>query len=234
MAKVVPGVDSDLLVGTLRGTARRIVTFTIMAVLGRLLPIRVIDAHFIPLNGPLLVVSNHLSNADPPLLAFAFPRPLFYMGKAELFRNPLLAWILRRFGGFPVERGTADRAALRHALAVLNQGIAMGVFPEAGRSRTFALVRGLPGAGLLALQSHGPVLPVAIFGTEFYPVNGDVPPRRPVGAPRGVTIRFGAPFEVPERVDGRRVSPEEATRLMMSRIAELLPDQYRGVYGSSV
>jgi len=228
VGKRVP--KDDLLAGTLQGYPRHIVTWLMMAVLGRLLPIRVIDAHLIPLEGPLLVVSNHLSNADPPLLAFAFPRPLFYMGKSELFRNSLLGWILRRFGGFPVERGTADRAALRHAIAVLDQGIAMGIFPEAGRSKTFALVKGLPGAGLLALQSRAPVLPVAIHGTEFYGVNGDIPPRRPRDAPRGVTIRFGRPFEVPERVDDRRVNAEEATRLMMLHIAELLPDAYRGFY----
>ncbi len=226
------GPAENLLSGTLQGIPRRIVTWLMMAVLGRLLPIRVIDAHLIPLEGPLLVVSNHLSNADPPLLAFAFPRPLFYMGKSELFRNRVLAWILRRFGGFPVERGTPDRAALRHAIAVLNQGIAMGIFPEAGRSKTFALGRGLPGAGLLALQSRALVLPVAIYGTEFYPVNGDMPPRRPCDIPRGVTIRFGHPFEVPERVDGRRVIAEEATRLMMLHIAELLPDHYRGYYAN--
>jgi 1-acyl-sn-glycerol-3-phosphate acyltransferase len=189
-----------------------------------------IDPQLVPLEGPLLVVSNHLSNADPPLLSITFPRPLFLMGKSELFRNPAFGWLLRRVGGFPVERGTPDRAALRHALQLLDQGMAVGVFPEGGRSRTGALVSAFPGAGLLALQSRAPILPVAITGTEYFPVNGEKPPRRPAGAPRGVTIRFGAPFHVPERVDGKRVSAEEATRLMMCRVAELLPEQYRGVY----
>ena len=74
------------------------------------------------------------------------------------------------------------------------------------------------------------MLPVGIFGTEFYPVNGERPPHRTGAEPRGVTIRFGDPFHVPTRVDGTRVTSEEATRLMMTRVAELLPARYRGVY----
>jgi 1-acyl-sn-glycerol-3-phosphate acyltransferase len=187
----------------------------------------------VPTDGPLIVVANHLSNADPPILIVAFPRPLFFMGKAELFRNPILAWIVRKFGGFPVERGTADRAALRHAMAVLNQGIALGIFPEGGRSKTGALRPGLPGVGLLALQSGAPVLPVGLTGTEVFPVNGDWPLRRPAGIPRGVGVRFGEPFVVPRQVDGKRVTADEATRLIMTRVAELLPEPYRGIYSSS-
>jgi len=186
------------------------------------------------MSGPLLGVSNHLSNADPILLDLAFPRPLFFMGKSELFRNPLFRRLLLLFGGFPVERGTPDRAALRHAQRVLDQSIAMGIFPEGGRSKTSALTRALPGAGLLATQSRAPVLPVAIYGTEFLPVNGEWPPHRPPGVPRGATIRYGLPFQVPDRVDGQRVTPEEATKLLMLRVAELMPPRYQGPYAAWV
>jgi hypothetical protein len=72
---------------------------------------------------------------------------------------------------------------------------------------------------------------VAISGTEFFPVNGEWPPRRPKHVTRGVTVEFGKPFLVPEFVDGRRVTSEEATRLIMERIAEMLSPRYRGVYG---
>lgn len=223
----------DVRAGTISDFWRAVVIGLVRRVFGPALSLRVTGTENVPLEGPLIVVSNHLSNADPPILIVAFPRPLFFMGKAELFRNPVLAWLVRKFGGFPVERGTADRAALRHALNVLNQGIALGIFPEGGRSRTGALRPGLPGVGLLALQSGAPILPVGLTGTEVFPVNGDWPLRRPPGQPRGVGVRFGVPFVVPERVDGRRVTADEATRLIMTRVAELLPEPYRGVYASS-
>lgn len=221
---------ADLLAGTLHGSPRRVLRRIVLAILHRLLPLHLIDEANVPLVGPLLVVSNHLSNADPPILEFAFPRPLYFMAKSELFRIPPLAWLMLRFGAFPVERGTADRGALRHSLEVLRQDIALGIFPEGGRSKSIALRTGLPGAGLLALQSGARILPVAIYGTEFYPVNGDRPPRRPRDIPRGVTVRFGEPFAIPYRVDGRRVTPAEATDAMMRRIANLLPERYHGAY----
>jgi 1-acyl-sn-glycerol-3-phosphate acyltransferase len=223
----------DLLVGTLHGWWHKVVTGLLRSMLRVILPLHVVGVELVPSDGPLLVVANHLSNADPPLLVIAFPRPLFFLGKAELFRFRPLGWLLYRFGGFPVRRGTPDRTALRHALAVLEQGIAMGIFPEGGRSHTGAIGPTFAGAGLLALQSRALVLPVAITGTEFYPVNGEWPPRRLKSTPRGVTVRFGAPFTVPERVDGKRVTSEEATRLIMFHVAELLPPQYRGIYAQA-
>lgn len=235
MAVVNPGVDPELrrrlLAGTLHGAARAMVRRILLPIAVNLMPLHIVGLEHVPLGGKLLVVSNHVSNADPPILELAFPRPLFFLGKSELFRVPVVGWFIRRFGGHPIERGAADRAALRHARTVIDQEIAMAIFPEGGRSRSATLVRALPGVGLLALQSHATVLPVGITGSEFYPVNGERPTRRPSDDPRGVTVRFGKPFVVPSQVDGRRVTSAEATRLIMFQIAQLLPARYRGVYG---
>jgi 1-acyl-sn-glycerol-3-phosphate acyltransferase len=235
VAKVATGGQvqekSAFLKGTLHGKPRKVFRRVMLATAGRLFRLRLIGEEHVPMAGPLLVVCNHVSNADPPFLTIAFPRPVFFMGKSELFRIPVLGWLVRRFGGFPVERGTPDRSALRHALQILEQEIAVGIFPEGGRSRTRSLGRALPGAGLLALHSGAPVLPVAIYGTEFFPVDGESPPRRPIETERGVTIILGKPFHVPDRVDDKRVTSEEATWLMMERVAALLPEKYRGVYG---
>ena len=220
----------ELLAGTLHGVPRKWLREALMSVARPLLPLRVSGLEHVPQDGPLLLVSNHVSNADPIILELVSPRPLFFMGKQELFRNPIFHWILDRFGGFPVERGTADRAALRHARTILDNGIALGMFPEGGRSKTGALIEGHAGVGLLALQSQCPILPVGIYGTEFFPVNGERPPRRSANDVNGVVVNFGAPFTIPNILDGRRVSSNGATRLIMTRIAELLPAQYRGIY----
>lgn len=221
-----------MLDGVIVGWPRTLLMKTVSTIVRPLIGLEVYGINHVPPEGPVIVVSNHLSNADPPLISIVFPRPLFFMGKSELFRHPFLARLVRLFGGFPVNRGTADRAAIKRALLVLKQGQALGIFPEGGRSKSAALVPGYPGVGLIALQSKAPVLPVAITGSEYFPVNGESPPRRPRGIPRRVTVTYGEPFLVPERVDGRRVTPEEATRLMMVRVAELLPEQYRGNYSS--
>jgi len=220
----------ELLAGTLHGTPRKWLRAAVMNVARLLLPLRVTGMEHVPDGGPLLLVSNHVSNADPIILELVSPRPLFFMGKQELFRNPFFHWVLDRFGGFPVARGTADRAALRHARAILAGGLALGMFPEGGRSKTGALVESHAGVGLLALQSQSPVLPVGIYGTEFFPVNGERPPHRTETDVRGVAVNIGTPFTIPTVIDGRRVTSSEATRLIMTRIAELLPERYRGEY----
>ena len=120
------GAPGDLLTGTLHGRPRTILRAVVLAVLRPLIALRLVGVENVPCDGPLLVASNHLSNADPIILEAAFPRPLFFLGKSELFRNPIFRWILHRFGGIPVERGTPDRAAIRRARAVLEQGIALG------------------------------------------------------------------------------------------------------------
>ena len=124
----------DLNRGTLRGRPRRLVRAALLSALKRLLPLRIQGLEYVPSTGAVLVVANHLHNADPILLEIAFPRPLHFMAKRELFGVPVLGWIVRRIGAFPVDRRRADRAALRRAEAALAQGIAIGIFPEGTRS----------------------------------------------------------------------------------------------------
>ena len=89
----------------------------------------------IPSNGPLLVVSNHASNFDPPLLSNCVRRPVSYMAKEELFRTPVFKQAIELYGAYPVKRGGGDRSAIKSALSRLEQGWAVGVFLQGTRTQ---------------------------------------------------------------------------------------------------
>ncbi len=189
----------------------------------------------IPPWGPLLYVSNHLHNLDPAIEYKAFPRPIHYMGKQELFKFPIIKQIAEASGGFPVDRGKVDREALRNAEDRIERGIPLGIYPEGGRSPNGALIEGKAGAGMLALKSGAPVLPVAITGSERLPLNGGKgksqrQARDVKSGGRKVRIVYGAPFTVPRRFEGEKIGADEATEIIMLEIARLLPEEYRGVY----
>jgi cytidylate kinase len=189
----------------------------------------------IPREGPLLYVSNHLHNADPMIEYFAFLRPLHFMGKQELFDIPIAKQIAESSGGFPVDRGKVDREALKQAELRLARGIAVGIYPEGTRSVTGSMTEAKAGAGLLALKTGAPVLPVAIYGSERLPFNGKKAATArshslESDAKRTVRIIYGEPFYIPRMIDGHKVGAAEATEIMMLEIARLLPEDYRGVY----
>ncbi len=220
--------------GTLRGWPRRIVRRGFLWLFFLLFRMRLKHVDRVPAEGGLLVVANHIHNADPILLSASVPRPLHFMAKKEAFEVPILPWILRFTGTFPVDRGKSDRGAIKRALAALEHGIAVGIFPEGTRSKVFAMQRAHAGAGLIALSSGARVQPVAITGTERLPMNGakgraEGELARDPGH-SGVQILFGEPFTVPREIDGRKVSAEEATEIIMREIARILPPDYRGVY----
>jgi 1-acyl-sn-glycerol-3-phosphate acyltransferase len=177
--------------------------------------------------GPLLIASNHLSNLDPALLGGYTPGTNFAMAKRELYRNRLLTWLWAGCNCFPVDRGAADRWALRTALEVLEGGGRLIVWVEGTRAVAPGMKRAEPGVGFLVRRTGSPVLPVAVWGTERALVKGRRWIRR---VP--ITIRYGTPFNVeldgPARRDNQVVADAVALR-----IAALLPEEYRGVYASA-
>lgn len=180
----------------------------------------------IPAQGPLIVVANHLHLADPPLLSASIPRRIVFMVKEEAFRSPVQGPLVRGYRAFPVRRGRLDREALRQAEKVLKEGLALGMFPEGKRSAEAQMQQGYPGTSLLALRYGVPILPVGITGTER--IKGLFALlRRPE-----ITVNIGEPFNPPP-VDGRltRAQLSVVSDCIMGRIAELLPESYRGVYG---
>lgn len=184
---------------------------------------QVMGTDHVPARGPLIVVSNHLNNADPPLLGAAIPRRLRFMAKQELF-DSRFGGVMRWFGGFPVRRFEADLGALRQAQAILKEGGALGMFPEGHRSHGEGLLPAHPGTALIALRSGAPLLPVGITGTEAIRSLSVL-----LKNPR-IRVVIGEPFRLPASGRVTREQVQAGSEEIMRRIAALLPAQYRGVY----
>lgn len=226
----------DLMAGNLRGRGFTALRAVLLILCRILFGMKIHGLDNVPADGPLIVVSNHLHNADPLLVCVACPRPLHFMAKKELMTVPLIGRIIRFGGGFPVDRGKADRQAIQMAAEHLRQGIAVGMFPEGTRSVSRTIERALPGAGLIALRGNAPILPVAIVGSEWIPFNGSKQVKETgnrIAPRRGVTITFGEPFMLEPKADGKRLTPDEAIDVAMRRVAAMLPEEYRGIYGAS-
>ncbi len=177
----------------------------------------------IPSQGPLLVVANHLSLADPPLLNMVFHRQVRFMAKSKLFRFKPFGSFMRGLGAFPIHRGRPDMRAFRHAEQVLTQGLALVIFPEGRRSPSGHLGHAFPGPARIALRSGASILPVGIAGTE----NLEHWPRL-FTRPR-VTVNIGRPFHLPPTAS--ELTKTELINYVVDHIAELLPPEYRGTYG---
>lgn len=180
----------------------------------------------VPGEGPLIVVANHTTMFDPPLLTVSLRRQVAYMTKEELFRRRAVASFISRLGAFPVRRGKMDRTTLRAAEDVLAAGNALGLFPEGSRSEGGQLQKANVGPVVIAQRCRAPLLPVGIIGTRVLAGRAGLL-RRP-----RITVNIGRPFSL----DGAsgKLSRVENIRCVMARIAELLPPEYRGVYGTEV
>ena len=187
----------------------------------------------VPLTGPVIVASNHLSFADSLVIPIVAPRPVVFLAKSDYFTGTGLKGALSRawfegIGMVPVDRGDtkAALASLDIALDVLGRGDAFGIYPEGTRSRDGRLYRGRTGVAHLALTSGAPVVPVGLHGTaDLQPVGSRLPRLAKV------TVRFGEPLTF-EGYDGVPVgrARREVTDTIMAAIAKLSGQPAAGVY----
>jgi glycerol-3-phosphate dehydrogenase (NAD(P)+) len=144
--------------------------------------------------GGVVLAANHRSFLDPFAIGCCIPRPIYFVAKQELFRNPILGWLLNCLGAFPVRRDESDEESMETAGRLLERGEPVVIFPEGTRIRAGSLAQPRRGVGRLALQSGAPVVPIAITGSERVRCGWRI---RPVK----VHVRFGAPLTFPRVED---------------------------------
>jgi 1-acyl-sn-glycerol-3-phosphate acyltransferase len=191
------------------------------------------DVEAIPKSGPVILASNHISNADPVVIgAWLTPRlgrRIHWLGKKEMFDWPIVGWMARNGGIIPVDRAAADVEAFRVARRVLDAGQVLMVFPEGTRSPSGELQQPKDGLAMLALRTNATIVPIGVSNTDRVWKKGSPLPR-----PGGhATMRIGEPFRVADELPAgldRKSQKSAATDLIMRRIAVLLDDRHRGPY----
>jgi 1-acyl-sn-glycerol-3-phosphate acyltransferase len=179
-----------------------------------------------PARGPVLVVINHLGDADILALISTLPFPPDALGKIELYDLPILGKLIDWYGVIWLHRGRADTKALRTALDGFAEGRIIVIAPEGRYSVTGALEEGSGGAAFLAYKSGSTILPIAITGTENENVYGYMKKFRRAA----VNVRVGKMFRLAEQVESRQAAVELGTSQIMQALANLLPEKYRGAY----
>jgi 1-acyl-sn-glycerol-3-phosphate acyltransferase len=192
------------------------------------------DTDAIPRDGPVILASNHISNADAVLIgSFLTPRlgrRIHWLGKKEMFEWPVVGWMARNGGIIPVDRDAADVEAFRVARRILEAGHVLMVFPEGTRSPTGELQVPKDGLSMLALRTDATIVPIGVSNTDRVWPRGQAIPM----PGKHATMRIGEPFKVGELLPldlDRKAAKGLATTLIMRRIAALLDPRHRGSYG---
>ncbi len=182
---------------------------------------------YVPLKGPLLLIANHLSWYDPILIGVMLPRRAWYFTKNEIFRWPIVGFLGRLTGQIPVHRDAHDYAAVEKGLAYLREGKAVMIFPEGAVEKQERMLPAHTGTAMLAVRTGVPVLPIALYGT-----------RRILRSFRtwlpNVYVEIGKPFiPLPPPGVSHKAGLQYIAEDMMTRIAEMLPEEQRGFYGKA-
>jgi len=196
---------------------RKILVGALRQIFSLLMRMDVQGREHLPLDGPVVVACNHVTNFDVFPMQLSLPRPIFFMAKAELFKFPLMDVALRNLGAFPVYRGEKDGWAMKHAHKVLEQGQTLGMFPEGTRNKSRGLGLAKTGTARLALETKSPIVPMIVIGTDGFFKHF---PRR-----ANVTVEL-----LPPLLPHPGETPLSLTDRLMFRMAAELPEEMRGVY----
>jgi len=184
--------------------------------------LKIVGFKNIPINKPIITVSNHLSIIDPPLCASAVGKDPKFLAKKELFKFPANI-LLKFYGAFPINRSKLDISAINWAKDQLkDQNNSLLIFPEGTRSKNLKLQKGFNGAARIAIDTDSIILPVSISGSEkctnyfqfLFPK-------------MSINIKIGEPFKIKSLPKNRNKELyDHITKEIMHRISILLPEKY--------
>ncbi len=162
----------------------------------------------VPQTGGVLLLANHQSNLDPPIVGVRMLRPCCFLAKSELFENRFFSWFIRSFNAFPVRQGKGDVGAMKQSIRLLESGHALMMFPEGRRTKDGQLQRLEPGVGLIVRKTKVPVVPVALDGTfQAWPIGASAP------RTGRVRVRFGKPIYGLHKLDARSIMDRAAAEI---------------------
>jgi len=178
-----------------------------------------IGIEHIPTSGPVVLVANHSSFMDPPLLSAVVPRVIYFLMLHHHYYHPRFHWLFSRLPCIPVKRSGASMSAMKSCLDVLQHEQVLCIFPEGGISEEHKAKGLRQGAALMATKARAPIIPVAMQGVSAALPLGKILPR-----PRRITIRFGEAITPPDWEARDKEQLQRLTEEMMARIHDLLRD----------
>lgn len=183
------------------------------SIINKLYKVEYVGTENIPMEGGYIIASNHINALDPVFIGLGIEgRQLHFMGKKELFENPIIKCFLTKLNGFPIVRGAGDPEALNYAVRVVKEGHILGIFPEGTRSKDYKPARAKRGVSMIAHKSNAAVLPVSIYNSDEMKKHSKI------------TVRFGEliPYEnlgISEEASKEEL--KEAAKTIMSEIVKL-------------
>lgn len=182
----------------------------------------------VPVGESYLMVFNHVSLYEAPVLLSYWPEKPEVLGAVDVWNRPGQDLLAKAYGGIPIHRGEVDRSAMNKMLEVLEAGLAIAVAPEGGRSHTPGMRRGKPGIAFLLEKYRILIIPVGIVGTTEDLLSNLIRLKKP-----RIHLNIGDPFFLPDGLGDdlpRSKAYQQRVDYVMGKIADLLPEEYRGYY----
>ena len=211
--------------------SRPVAKFVFRGIFRALARVKIIGKENIPYGKSYVVAMNHVSIFDPPLVAAFWPEQLEIIGAIDVFSKPGQGQLLKLYGVIPVHRGDYDRPLLTKIISMIKSGMPLLIAPEGARSHQPGMHRAKPGIAYIVEKTNAPVLPVGLVGTTE-----DFWQRARRGQKPSLEMRIGRPITLPPvtaRGIEKHAERQKNADLVMSYLAGLLPEEYRGVYAES-